>query len=313
MAELGGTVEYLYWSTRRTGRFMEDNDLSVQPVTRTFTSPAFGWLPTFSRTTTSANGTRPQIAKAIEDALGQTAVAKFNAPGPIRYAKGTGKVVFGDFISATEQEDESPAVMFTVADHSRRHRDGVAVCLFGSMDNFPEVIRESGPRVEWGWSSSAARSVFKFLKSQGKEIEGYGFLDTPGDICYAALQIARDQGIYKASWECTYGLDRPWERAFTYGDARQAQWLAQIYLDMTRKDLEADGFDFPRWDEAIPYQRVLIGAPLWIRTPGPQAITLYAGREDLDHPTRNPARSLLPMRFIMRKFTVLLQSRPPVR
>lgn len=303
MGELGGTVEYLYWSARRTSRFMEDNGLSVQPVTRTFTSPAFGWLPTFSRSTTNMNGTRPRAAKAIEDALGQTAVAKFNTPGPIQYAKGTGKVVFGDFISATDQEDETPAVMFTVADHSRRYRDGVAVCLFGSMDGFPEYIRESGPRVEWGWSSSSARSVFKFIQSQGKEIEGYGFLDTPGDMCYAALQIARDQGIYKGSWECTYGLDRPWERAFTYGDVREAQWLAQIYLDMTREDLEADGFDFPRWEDAIPYQRVLIGAPLWIRTPSPQAITLYAGRDDLDHPIRSPARSLSPIRFIARKFT----------
>ena len=290
MGELGGTVEYLYWSTRRTSRFMEDNGLSTQPVTRTFTSPAFGWLPIFSRTTTSASGSRPQVAKTIERALGQTAVAKFNAPGPIQYAKGTTEVVFGDFISATEQEDESPAVMFTVADHSRRYRDGVAICLFGSMDNFPEYIRESGPRKEWGWSSSAARSVFKFIKSQGKEIEGYGFLDTPGDMCYAALQIARDQGIYKPSWECTYGLDRPWERAFTYGDAREAQWLAEIYLDMTRADFEADGFDFPHWEEAIPYQRVLIGTPLWMRTPSPEAITLYAGRDDLDHPIDNPAR-----------------------
>ena len=38
MGEPGGTVEYLYWSARRTGRFVEDNNLAAQQVTRTITS-----------------------------------------------------------------------------------------------------------------------------------------------------------------------------------------------------------------------------------------------------------------------------------
>lgn len=303
MGELGGTVEYLYWSTRRTSRFMEDNSLSVQAVTRTFTSPALGWLPTFSRSTTSQSGTRPQIAKAIEDSLGRIAVAKFNTPGPIQYAKGTSTVVFGDFMGATSQQSECPAVMFTVVDNSRQYREATAVCLFGSMDNFPEYIRESGPRTAEGWTSSAARSVFKYLKSQGRDIEGYGSLDrdTPGNMALAALQVARDQGTYKAARECTYGLDRPWERSYTYGDALEAQWLAQIYLDMTREeiyldiireDLEAGfeaAFDMESFSETIPYRRVLIGAPLWIRTPGPRAVRLYAHCDDLDDPKEDPA------------------------
>ena len=49
MGELGGTVEYLYWSTRKTNRFLEDNDLVVRAVTRTVTSPSLSWLPTFSK------------------------------------------------------------------------------------------------------------------------------------------------------------------------------------------------------------------------------------------------------------------------
>lgn len=139
MGELGGTVEYLYWSTRRTSRFIEDNGLSVQPVTRTFTSPSFGWLPTFSRSKTSASGVRPQIAKEIEGALGQIAVSRFNAPGPIQYAKGTSVVVFSEFMHVSSQREDRPTVIFTVVDHSRRDRGSVAVCLFGSMDNFPST------------------------------------------------------------------------------------------------------------------------------------------------------------------------------
>jgi hypothetical protein len=45
MGELGGTVEYFYRSTRRISRFMEDNGLSIQPITRTLTSPAVPGLP----------------------------------------------------------------------------------------------------------------------------------------------------------------------------------------------------------------------------------------------------------------------------
>lgn len=238
--------------------------------------------------------------------MGRIAVAKFNAPGPIQYAKGTSTVVFGDFMGATSQQDECPAVMFTIVNYSQRHREAVAVCLFWSMDNFPEYIRESGPRTAEGWTSLAARSVFKYLKSQGRDMEGYGFLDldTRGDMAFAALQIARDQGTYKGAWECAYGLDRPWERSYTYGDAVEAQWLAQIYLDMTREeiyldmtseDLEAGfeaGFDMESFSEAIPYRRVLIDAPLWIRTPGPRAVRLYAHCDDLDDPKEDPRLAL---------------------
>jgi hypothetical protein len=47
--------------------------------------------------------TRDRYAHPDRDLL----LGHADAPGPIRYAKGTSKVVFGDFISATEQEDES--------------------------------------------------------------------------------------------------------------------------------------------------------------------------------------------------------------
>ena len=170
MGELGGTVEYLYWSTRRTSRFIEDNGLSVQPVTQTFTSPSFGWLPTFSRSKTSASGVRPQIAKEIEGALGQIAVSRFNAPGPIQYAKGTSVVVFSEFMHVSSQREDRPTVIFTVVDHSRRDRGSVAVCLFGSMDNFPEYVQSAGPGyADEGWVSSSAPAVYNFLKSHGKE------------------------------------------------------------------------------------------------------------------------------------------------
>ncbi len=288
MGELGGTVEYLYWSTRRTSRFIEDNGLSAQPVTRTFTSPAFGWLPTVSRSKTSVNGTRPQLAKAIEGALGQVAVTRFNAPGPIQYAKGMSTVVFGDFMGMPPEQEPRPAVMFTTVHYSRKDRWSVPVCLFGSMDNFLEYIQASGPRTASGWSSSAAATVFKFVKSHGKELENRFYPSTVGEVAAAALQIAYSQGKYMAEPQCTYGMDRPWRRAYTYGDAREAEWLAQVYPDVRREDLGEKDIEMMDAYAHAPVRRLLIGAPLWIRTPSPQAITLYAGRDDLGHPIGDP-------------------------
>jgi hypothetical protein len=271
MGELGGTVEYLYWSTRRTSRFIEDNGLSVQPVTQTFTSPSFGWLPTFSRSKTSASGVRPQIAKAIEGALGQIAVSRFNAPGPIQYAKGTSVVVFSEFMHVSSQREDRPTVIFTVVDHSRRDRGSVAVCLFGSMDNFPEYVQSAGPGyADEGWVSSSAPAVYNFLKSHGKE---YGWpCETPEEMASDALRIADGQGIYLPFEECDLGTVKPWKRSFTYGDSNKAQWLAQIYLDV---DLVAGGRD--REDG---FRRILVGAPLWIRTPAPHPVRLYAETDD---------------------------------
>jgi hypothetical protein len=288
MGELGGTVEYLYWSTRRTSRFIEDNGLSFQPVTQTFASPSFGWLPTFSRSRTSATGTRPQIAKAIENALGQIAVTRFNAPGPILYAKGTSVVVFSEFMHACEPREGRPAVIFTMVDHSRRDRGSVAVCLFGSMDNYPEYIQDSGPKRSSGWSSSAAPTVFSFIKSHGKDLGRPPHGGTPGEIAGDALQICYSQGMCGGSYRYPHGMERPWMRAYTYGDAREAQWLAQIYLDMTRDELEAEGIDINDYAYDFPISRILVGTPLWIRTSKPRSVRLYADCDYLDMSLEEP-------------------------
>jgi hypothetical protein len=273
MGELGGPTEYLYWSSRRTGRFMEDNGLTPNSVTNTISTPSFSWLPTFSRSSSKTSGTRPAIAKTIERSLGKVAVTSFGAPGPIRYAKGTSTIVFGRFMTwgMKKRPSRRPAVMFTSMGYDRRDRDSVAICLFGSMDNFPEYVQSAGPGyADEGWVSSSAPAVYNFLKSHGKE---YGWpCETPEEMASDALRIADGQGIYLPFEECDLGTVKPWKRSFTYGDSNKAQWLAQIYLDV---DLVAGGRD--REDG---FRRILVGAPLWIRTPAPHPVRLYAETDD---------------------------------
>jgi hypothetical protein len=272
MAELGGIVEYLYWSERRTSRFIEDNGLSIPQVTHTVTAPSFRWLPAFSRTATNPSNLRAQKAMRIEQALGAIAVTRFDGPRPIKYAKGVGTVVFGEFISLLHPPRQ-PAVILTVMDYDRRDRDSVALCLYGSMDNFPEYIQSAGPcsngDTYGGWVASSAQAVFHFIRSHGQIFNGpIG----PVQMALDALQIADGQGMYKGMPGGGLGMDRPWERAFTYGDAQRAEWLAQIYLDV---DLETD-----HGERVDGFRRVLVGAPLWIRTPRPRAIRLYATCDD---------------------------------
>lgn len=238
MGELGGTVTYLYWSDRRTSKFLRDNGIQLSSTTRTVSTPTLQWLPAFSRSTTIQGSSRHHIANIIESKLGQSAVMTFNSPGPIRYAKAKSSVVFGQFMLTESWIDDDavrhkalnrpPALIFSSCDYDDYDRDSVAVCMFGSMENFAGYIQDTGPVREsgGGWHSSAAPSVFEFLYSIGHERSSQEL----ATLAFNALIIALEQG---GSRHDVSGLDRPWLRSFTYGDIQdEAEWLAEIYLDV---------------------------------------------------------------------------------
>jgi hypothetical protein len=274
MAELGGAVSYIYWSTRRTDRFLQDNGIEIASVSNSVTTPAASFMPTLSRTTTRQRNTRAKIANLIEASLGQTAVTDLGAPAPIRYAKGSGSIAFGEFVTWKPRNPaRQPAVMFATSDYSDTDKNSVGVCLFGSMDNFTEYIQKAGPGFDDGWVSSSAPYLFDFIRSRGQKIRNES---SKGEMALDALQIADGQGLsprYTSDYTAL-GNDRPWQRAFTYGDVQDvAQWLAEIYLDVDITDVPETGHD--RYNGIC---RVLVGAPLWIRTPEPAAMRLYGER-----------------------------------
>jgi len=66
--------------------------------------------------------------------------------------------------------------------------------------------------------------------------------------------------------------DKPWTRGFTLGHATESE-CAQIYSDVV---LDKDRWTFDRDGGTSPdVDRILIGAPLWVRTPGAHAVTRY--------------------------------------
>ncbi len=104
-----------------------------------------------------------------------------------------------------------------------------------------EFVRSRCAAAETPWGATAALvgEVLRIATRQGEE-EGYG------DV-----------------------RDRPWRRGFTYGHVGEVgEWFAEVYLDVPAGDL-------PRPEDAAGYDRVVVGAPLWVRTPSLRALTLY--------------------------------------
>jgi len=139
----------------------------------------------------------------------------------------------------------------------------VDVCLFGSMDNLASYAGASD-KPAGGWSSSAAHAVEVFIRSHGTVNDSQW--DDLESLSVEASKIAKGQGITK---EEEYHRGKPWTRGFTLGHASESEWLAEIYSDV---ELTKSRWNF---DDDEDVDRILIGAPLWVRTPRPQSVIRY--------------------------------------
>ncbi|GAA2801591.1 hypothetical protein [Saccharopolyspora taberi] len=138
--------------------------------------------------------------------------------------------------------------------------DQVAVYLFGSMDNPADFITESEPSQK-GWTASSAGDIELFLETG--EIDNGMFPDSAEDLAREAVEIACRQGGTSPTRTDGY------YRGFTYGETRDvAEWCAEIYWDVDLRDT-------PEGPEE-GHTRVLVGAPLWVRTPSLRSIHLYS-------------------------------------
>jgi hypothetical protein len=268
MGELGGIVHYLYWSAGRVDQVITDNGFPIKrPVSRTIggqvSTPVGG--VTYANTTMAAVVPRHRIALDVEKGLGSSAVSSFDGPGPIGFAKGIGTIVFGEFVN-TGGDKLGIGSVFATSESTDGGR--TAICLFGSMSNFTDYLQEGGSRRQEGWTSSSAPYIRDFLNKNCKGGVA-GLSET--DLASAALDVCLMQGTYVQAVD---GDERraslPWRRGFNYGDVQNvAEWCAQIHYD-ARIDVVSEYRS--NWKG---FHRVLIGAPLWVRTPTLRAIRLY--------------------------------------
>ncbi|HJD81105.1 hypothetical protein [Kitasatospora aureofaciens] len=146
----------------------------------------------------------------------------------------------------------------------------VDLCLFGSVDNTADF--RAGEAVEGG-TSSAWYAVNELLESRGtRNTSGWD----EQELAFEALKIATGDRDRSES-----DSEEPWTRPWALGHADEAEWLAVVYSDVT--------LDPERWHldgtEFEGTHRIIVGAPVWVRTATPQAVVRYS---QLRHPS--PAR-----------------------
>jgi len=279
MAELGGITKYLYWSERRTQRFLEDNNLRRGHGQFTVGVPSMPLLPKIEYASPNRQASRPEIAKLIEGSIGQRAITSFDTPGQASFVKGVGTVIFGEFV---DMAGERQGICSIFTESNASNGTHAAICLFGSTGNFADQLKDAEFKSRGGWTSSSAPEIKRFLEEDcQKDVEFH----SRADLARYVLDISVIQGAQGQAGDEKI----PWKRGFTYGDVQDvAEWFAEIYWDV---DVEST---YPHQREIRGFTRILIGAPLWIRTPAPNALRIYENfsEDELDQSwrERDPAR-----------------------
>ncbi|MFI7081416.1 hypothetical protein ACIBO1_29350 [Micromonospora sp. NPDC049903] len=190
---------------------------------------------------------RNEIADRIERGIGDLAVEDFVTPPKARFAKGRGQVEFTRLVGC-----QPPRVVVGVrsvaSDGSR-----VAVCLFGSTDNLAGSVSagEQHFGTDFG-ATSAGSSISRWLVSGFPE--GRSRRINPQSVSREAVSIAFDNAV--GGGPSRRDREQP---EFSFDQVTDAEWFAEIYSDVVV---------IPRpWTERASVDRVLIGAPLWVRTP----------------------------------------------
>jgi hypothetical protein len=131
----------------------------------------------------------------------------------------------------------------------------VGFALFGSEDNLPGWTGVDD-RQPAGWTSSAMWDIGKWLASREGGRRRRRASDDHEYLAVEALKIADSQGMNR---DYEDHPEEPWTRGYTFADADEAEWLIDVYWDVV--------LDKNRWSPDDHGDRIVVGAPLWIRTP----------------------------------------------
>jgi hypothetical protein len=255
--------KYHYWSDRHVHDIAADNDISL--TTRwpwSLRTPSIPFVGQIEFAEPQRNLRRNEVANRIETAIGRHAVEDLITPPAVRFAKGVSHIEFARFSSYYAGNEGAVMHIQTANSLGRR----IDICLFGSMDNFSGYIQRADCNPA-GWTSSAWRAIDELLTTRGQENTSQW--DDEESRAVEALKIATGQGI---TGHIKDHKDRPWTRGFTIGCAEDAEWFAEIYVDV---ELTNGRWDFYPEQPEYRAERILIGAPIWIRTASPRPISLY--------------------------------------
>src|ERR1700742_1472340 len=153
-------TKILYWSSRRIGAVAEGHRIDLAPHAATVvSSPNFGVLPTLSRRGSTRPLTRLEQLRIVEKGLGDRIARSFSTPSDCAFAAARTSLSFAHL--PEDPGNVTRAVMFTELQSDAEAP--VAICLFGSMENFTKFLRNAEAPLDDGWSASSLRSVIEYV------------------------------------------------------------------------------------------------------------------------------------------------------
>jgi hypothetical protein len=249
VGELGRIRRYSYWSDRRIKEIAADNNISLDKRwLMTFQSPAIGALPQIGINEGQRKLQRHAVAERIEGSIGQLAVEDFVTPPAAAFAKGRTPITFARYtrLSDLRAGKKGDGVII----HTRTASSNgtkVEICLFGSIENCIDYLPGSDVVTPAVWRASSTQAIEEFMRHRGKKKAP--IYDDGESIAVEILRTINNEGMIG-------------KRAFK--SIQSAEWFAEVFhdveLDKSRWDLRP-GRDLPE-----PVDRIVIGAPLWVRT-----------------------------------------------
>jgi hypothetical protein len=247
VGELGVIHRYSYWSEQRVRAIADDNNIDLnRRWLLSFKTPDLPALPGAQFAEERRTIQRHEIAQRIERAIGQIAVEDFVTPPPASFAKGQGPLTFTVYVRryGKKKRDRKAVLVHTRATASDGTR--VEVCLFASIENCAGYLNARKAHAD-GWSSSSEPAMEEFIFNHTR------MYDDPEDRAIDLL------------WTIYYSDFLTSRDVFKRFDS--AEWFAEVYRDIEINDDRS----LIRPDHPLipgPVNRIVIGAPLWIRSDG---------------------------------------------
>jgi hypothetical protein len=248
MGELADIFRYSYWSDRRIRSIATDNAINLERRWLLgFTFPSIlGFLPQAGLVEQGRTAQRHDVALKLERAIGKLAVEDFVTPPPSRFVKGCGPVTLAAYTRwhPRNKSERKGIIVHTRTVSSNGCR--VELCMFGSIENCADY--QSGSNIEAPtWSSSSTWAIEEFIANRG--VTPAPIYDDDESIAVEVVRVFNNEGM---------------TGKYAFKHFPTADWFAEVYhdveLDKENWDQRQSG-DWPR-----PVDRIVIGAPLWIRS-----------------------------------------------
>ncbi|GHD97324.1 hypothetical protein GCM10010508_69390 [Streptomyces naganishii JCM 4654] len=263
---------YVYWSQRLVTEVIDDNGVRLDPRIKPALNLGLAGNGV-SLAGRDQENTTFDIAEKLKKKLRKSIITDFSTLASGKLVQGSGHAEVAEFQTwgyPQHRLQQRTAVIHTQA-VTREGR--VDLCLFGSLKNLRGFAVPEEDSVG-GWTSSAAPMIEEFIALRGAEVSTRTGREFPFDeeqLAVEILKVALSQGIYTDPAD---HLGRPETRAYTLLGFDATEYVALVYRDVV---LTPGRWDFRVEPELEGVRRILIGAPLWMRTTRQDSIRRYFG------------------------------------